>query len=142
MFIFHIFITYSTDIHSIAVITFTQSAYPSPFAEASLHLLITLKAQPRIELGPALQQADALPTEPRRTITEPRRTMYDICIIFYLAARAAVFFKLSHVLQMFSNLSFYHKAQIFAKSRFQLIYCYRFGSENGFIQNNGSRKAK
>jgi hypothetical protein len=31
-------------------------------------------AEPRIELGPALQQADALPTEPRRTI-EPRRTM-------------------------------------------------------------------
>ncbi len=25
-------------------------------------------AEPRIELGPALQQADALPTEPRRTI--------------------------------------------------------------------------
>jgi hypothetical protein len=24
-------------------------------------------AEPRIELGPALQQADALPTEPRRT---------------------------------------------------------------------------
>jgi hypothetical protein len=32
-------------------------------------------AEPRIELGPALQQADALPTEPRRTITEPRRTI-------------------------------------------------------------------
>jgi hypothetical protein len=25
-------------------------------------------AEPRIELGPALQQADALPTEPRHTI--------------------------------------------------------------------------
>jgi hypothetical protein len=32
-------------------------------------------AEPRIELGPALQQTDALPTEPRRTITEPRRTI-------------------------------------------------------------------
>jgi hypothetical protein len=32
-------------------------------------------AEPRIELGPALQQADALPTEPRRTMTEPRRTI-------------------------------------------------------------------
>jgi hypothetical protein len=31
-------------------------------------------AEPRIELGPALQQADALPTEPRRTI-KPRRTI-------------------------------------------------------------------
>ncbi len=28
-------------------------------------------AEPRIELGPALQQADALPTEPRRTIPPP-----------------------------------------------------------------------
>jgi hypothetical protein len=34
-------------------------------------------AEPRIELGPALQQADALPTEPRRTISEPRRTMTE-----------------------------------------------------------------
>jgi hypothetical protein len=59
--------------------TFIQSQYihPSPFAEASLHFFIALSAQwgkppcgaePRIELGPALQQADALPTEPRRTI--------------------------------------------------------------------------
>jgi hypothetical protein len=33
-------------------------------------------AEPRIELGPALQQADALPNEPRRTIAnEPRRAM-------------------------------------------------------------------
>ncbi len=38
-------------------------------------------AELRIELGPALQQADALPTEPRRTIkshaapSEPRRTI-------------------------------------------------------------------
>jgi hypothetical protein len=37
-------------------------------------------AEPRIELGPALQQADALPTEPRRTITEPRRTIKYIFI--------------------------------------------------------------
>ncbi len=59
--------------------TFIQShsfntIYPSPFAEASLHFLIACMlsgetppcgAEPRIELGPALQQADALPTEPR-----------------------------------------------------------------------------
>ncbi len=32
-------------------------------------------AEPGIELGPAFQQADALPTEPRRTIAEPRRTI-------------------------------------------------------------------
>jgi hypothetical protein len=49
--------------------------YPSSFAEASLHFFIACLlsggtsrgAEPRIELGPALQQADALPTEPRRT---------------------------------------------------------------------------
>ncbi len=65
--------------------------HPSPFTEASLHFLIALVlsrekppcgAEPRIELGPAFQQADVLPTEPRRTTklshaappTEPRRT--------------------------------------------------------------------
>jgi hypothetical protein len=57
--------------------------HPFPFAEASLHFLIALVlsgdkppfgAEPRIELGPALQQADALPIEPRRTI-KPRRTI-------------------------------------------------------------------
>ena len=52
-----------------------QSHSYNTFAEASLHLLIACKligkdpcgAEPRIELGPAFQQADALPTEPRRT---------------------------------------------------------------------------
>ncbi len=34
-------------------------------------------AEPRIELGPALQQADALPTEQRCTITEQRRTITE-----------------------------------------------------------------
>jgi hypothetical protein len=56
-------------------ITFIQS----PFAEASLHFLIAsllsgetppCGAEPRIELGPALQQAGALPTVPRRTIKD------------------------------------------------------------------------
>ena len=59
------------------IITFVQYTHPSSFAEASLHFLIALVlsgekppcgAEPRIELGPAFQQADALPTEPRRTI--------------------------------------------------------------------------
>jgi hypothetical protein len=65
--------------------TFIQSQFihPSPFAEASLHFFIAcmlsgedLPVVPSRESkpGPALQQADALPTEPRRTITEPRRT--------------------------------------------------------------------
>jgi hypothetical protein len=33
-------------------------------------------AEPRIELGPALQQADKLPSEPRRTINGSRRTIF------------------------------------------------------------------
>jgi hypothetical protein len=33
---------------------------------------------PRIELGPALQQADALPSELRRTLTELRRTLTEL----------------------------------------------------------------
>jgi hypothetical protein len=33
-----------------------------------------LGAEPRFELWPAVQQADALLSEPRRTLTEPRRT--------------------------------------------------------------------
>jgi hypothetical protein len=73
LFIFHIFFNIHTFIHSI---TFIQYIYPSPFAEASLHFLIACLlsgetppcgAEARIELGPALQQADALPTEPRRS---------------------------------------------------------------------------
>ncbi len=33
-------------------------------------------AEPRFELGPALQQADALPTELRRILTELRRMLF------------------------------------------------------------------
>jgi hypothetical protein len=100
LFIFHILrYTY------INLITFIQHICPSPFAEVSLHLFIALKlsgkppcgAEPRIELGPALQQADALPTEQRRTLTEQRRTMAEqrrtlteqrrTCIDYYLLCR-------------------------------------------------------
>jgi hypothetical protein len=35
-------------------------------------------AEPRFELGPALQQADALPTLLRRTLSELRRTLTDL----------------------------------------------------------------
>jgi hypothetical protein len=68
---FWYFYSINTFIHSI---TFIQYIYPSPFAEASLHrsLIACLLSgetppcgvEPTIELGPA----DALPTEPRRTI--------------------------------------------------------------------------
>jgi hypothetical protein len=64
LFIFHIFIAYSIYIHSI---TFIQYIDPSPFAGASLHLLIALLAQwedppcgaePRIE--PYLAEANKI----------------------------------------------------------------------------------
>jgi hypothetical protein len=51
--------------------------HPSPFAEASLHFLIALVlsgekppcgAEPRIELGPALQQAGALRKEDLKSL--------------------------------------------------------------------------
>jgi len=69
---FSYFITY---IYSITLI---QYIYLSPFAEASLRFLIACMlsgAEPRIELGPALQQAEALQTKPRLTITKPRRNI-------------------------------------------------------------------
>jgi hypothetical protein len=47
--------------------------HPSPFAEACLLGVPT--AEPRIELGPALQQADALPTETTPHPAEPRCTL-------------------------------------------------------------------
>ncbi len=83
-----ILIFYSTYIHSI---TFIQYIYPLPFAEVSLHLLIAGQlsgnnlSEPIIELGPAIQQADARPTELRRTLywatphpTELRRTLTEL----------------------------------------------------------------
>jgi hypothetical protein len=68
-----IFILYITFIHSI---TFMWYIHPSSFAEVPLYLLIAGQqwekpprgAEPRIELGPTLQQADAQTTEPRRTL--------------------------------------------------------------------------
>ncbi len=63
---FIFFYNLHTYIHSI---TFIQYIYPSTFAGASLspHRLKAQWEDPP-ELGPALQQADALPTKPRRTI--------------------------------------------------------------------------
>ncbi len=77
LFIFHIFITY---IHSFHIHTIHLSIAIRWGLSPYLHCLKAqwedppCGAEPRIELGPALQQADVLPTEPRRTI-EPRRTM-------------------------------------------------------------------
>jgi hypothetical protein len=67
LFLFIFCILRFTYIH---LITFIQYIYPSPFAEVYLHIFIAgssvgkppCGAEPKIELGPALQQADALPT--------------------------------------------------------------------------------
>jgi hypothetical protein len=45
-------------------------------------------AEPRFELEPVVQQASALPTEPRCTLTEPRCTLHRI--IFMFAARPLI----------------------------------------------------
>jgi hypothetical protein len=68
LFIFHIFITY---IHTITIhLSVAIRRGLSPFLHRFYAQWETppCGAEPRIELGPALQQADALPTEPRRTI--------------------------------------------------------------------------
>jgi hypothetical protein len=57
LFIYHIFFNIHTFI-SHSYNTFTRHGRPT----------LPCGAEPRTELGPALQQADALPTEPRRTI--------------------------------------------------------------------------
>jgi hypothetical protein len=58
------------------IITFIQYINPSPFAEASLHFFIACcsegkppwDSEPSFELGPAIYQASALPTELRSTL--------------------------------------------------------------------------
>ncbi len=73
---FHIFITYiHTFIQSHLSIIIRRGFPPSPHRLSAQWENPPCGAEPRIELGPALQQADALPTEPRHTITEPRRTI-------------------------------------------------------------------
>ncbi len=92
---------FTTYIHSITII---QYIYPSPFTEVSLHLLIAWKlSRKNLPVVPSRESNSGLPysmptrfqlshtapwishatpcwatphhTEPRRTITEPRRTM-------------------------------------------------------------------
>jgi hypothetical protein len=55
--------------HSITFIHRHSSGLsPSPHRLQAQWVMPPCGAEPRIELGPALQQADVLPTEPRRTI--------------------------------------------------------------------------
>ncbi len=48
-------------------------------------------AEPRIELGPAVQQADALPTEPRRSNSNYDSKMLDFVLLFFLFLRGVRF---------------------------------------------------
>ncbi len=73
LFIFHIFITYiHTFIQSHSYNTFIRRHSLRPLSISSSLVSSVGEppcgAKPRIELGPAFQQADSLPTEPRRTI--------------------------------------------------------------------------
>jgi hypothetical protein len=73
---FNIFYSIHTFIHSITFIQYNtiQSIAIRRGLSPFLHCFLAqwekppCGAEPRIELGPALQQADALPTEPSRTI--------------------------------------------------------------------------
>jgi hypothetical protein len=56
--------SHSTIIHSFIIHHSPRPVFLYPQQEKNLHEV----PSPRIELGPALQQADALPTEPRRTL--------------------------------------------------------------------------
>ncbi len=82
LFIFHIFITYIhsfNHIHAIHIsVAIRRGLYPSLHCLKAPWEKPPCGAEPRIELGPAVQQADVLPTEPRLTITEPRLTIQNI----------------------------------------------------------------
>ncbi len=67
LFIFHIFYNIHTFIQSHLSVAIRRGLSPSPHRFSALWGKPPCGAGPRIELGPALQQADALPTEPRRT---------------------------------------------------------------------------
>jgi hypothetical protein len=61
--------------------TFSQAHSYNTFIRLSISSsLVSSLGKTSLELGPALQQADALPTEPRRTPTEPRRTDTSILL--------------------------------------------------------------
>ncbi len=55
-----------------------RDSFPSPHRWSTQWKKPLWGAEPRIEVGPALQQADALPTELRRTLTDLRRTLTEL----------------------------------------------------------------
>jgi hypothetical protein len=81
-FLLHTYIHSFNHIHTIHLsIAIRGGLSPSPHCLKAQWEDPPCGAEPGIELGPALQQADALPTEPRRAIlnhaapSEPRRTI-------------------------------------------------------------------
>jgi len=81
--LFYDFWLYSTYIHTI---TFVHYSHPSPVAEVHLQFPHCLRAQwekppwgaePRFELGPAIQQASALPIELRCSLIELRCSLLN-----------------------------------------------------------------
>jgi hypothetical protein len=73
--LFLYFITFIQYNHPITFIQYIRRGLsPSPHRSVAQWERPPCGAEPGIELGPAFQQADALPTEPRRTI-KPRRTI-------------------------------------------------------------------
>ncbi len=69
-------------------------------------------AEPRFELGPAVQQADALLSEPRRTLTEPRRTLLNHACLMSTYIRKCIIHLCTEDIMAYStknikNLSFF-----------------------------------
>jgi hypothetical protein len=93
---FFIFIMFNNHSHSTIIHSFILHHSPRPCLLVSSSLLRSAReespwgAEPRIALGPSLQQADALQNELHRTHTELRRTpgrdilFSKIIIIFFL----------------------------------------------------------
>jgi hypothetical protein len=61
------------DIHCLH--TYTTRRVPVPSCYPHGFRSVAPSSEPRFQLGPALQQADALLSEPRRTLSEPLRTL-------------------------------------------------------------------
>jgi hypothetical protein len=72
-FYFNIIIKHIHTVYSFVVIRLGSS--PSPHRWSAHWEKPPRGAEPRIELGPALHQADTLPIELRRTLTELCRTL-------------------------------------------------------------------
>ncbi len=87
LFIWNFFSTYIQSSHSYN--TFIRNAIrrgspPSPHRWSAQWEKPPLGAEPRIGLGSALHQADTLPSEQRRTLTELRRTLLSYAAPWFI----------------------------------------------------------